>query len=306
MPYYLTALATRDKPFRVIEPNAVQTGELLRLYTPILRAWRDSAARSMNAYVLALNTGELAGLDEEDRQTAAEIAALLALIQWGSFFQKAETWHRSKWLSSVSYATGVDARWMTAAPVVGPPAATFRPASNNTPSGVSAAAKAATQSPITAQQRVVRSATAGLSQETITRAVNDAVASSQSLARSLSDEARARIRAAVLGGVRANRPATEVAKQINKALGLGRDRARRIAVKEMDNFVKAATRARMAEAGLELGKWQHNTLRNYRVDHKARQGQIYALSDPIWAQQYEPGCRCQAIPVLRIGKFSGI
>jgi len=90
MPYNLPTLATRSRDFRVITPNYTDEQTLQRLYTPILSQWRDSAARSMNAYVLAMQTGELAGLDDEDKDTAATIAALLALIQFRSLLVRAD------------------------------------------------------------------------------------------------------------------------------------------------------------------------------------------------------------------------
>lgn len=294
MSYSLPDIATRDKPFRPILPNAVDEQAYLRLLTPVLQEWRNSAARSMNAYVLAQATGELTGLDEEDRDTAALVAALLALINWSGFFERVETWHRGKWVASVAHATGVDAKWMTQAPgvVVG----SFAPRSVTTASsGVVQAAKEAAS---IARQV---STTSG-----ITNAVSQAVASAKSLAASLSEEARARNRQAIIGGLRRGAPATEVARDVNAGLVKSKKRAVGIAENELDNFLKAATKARMAEAGLDFGKWRHQPQRNPRLHHLARDGKLYRAGDPILNEMLLPNCKCTYVPVLRIGKFSGI
>lgn len=47
-------------------------------------------------------------------------------------------------------------------------------------------------------------------------------------------------------------------------------------------------------------EYQHNTLENFRVDHKAWDGKIIATSDPWWQTHYPPngwGCRCTATGV---------
>jgi len=62
----------------------------------------------------------------------------------------------------------------------------------------------------------------------------------------------------------------------------------------------------MAEAGLDFGKWKHTPQLNPRLDHLAMDGNIYRLSDPVWRLQYLPNCKCQPVPVLRIGGFSGV
>lgn len=295
MPYSLPELATRDRDFRTITPNAIDEQAYLRLLTPILQEWRDSAARSMTAYAAA----DISGIEEEDNHTAEKVALLLLFIRWPSFFDKVETWHRGKWLASVNYATGVDAKWMTASP--GVPVGTGLGLSIGQGSGgVVQAARAATNAPSIARQPITSNG--------ITNAVSEAVASAKSLAASLSDEARARNRQAIIGGLRRGATATEVARDVNAGLVRSRKRAVGIAENELDNAVKAFTTARMSEAGLDFAKWQHNTrpLSRARMEHYHRDGNLYRADDKIWADQLLPFCRCAKVPVLKLGKFSGI
>lgn len=272
MAYDLAALAKRNRPFSVITPRSTDEGALFRLYTPVIKRWRDSATRMMAAYTLAMQTGALAGLEEEDQETAADIAALLALIDFGAFFGRVETWHRGKWLASVSAATGVDATYLV------------QPAA---PVGMNRAERRA------AASRGLIPSARGIVTAGIDKAVSDAVAANVSLIRSVSDDTRARIFNAVMAGVRSGAKADDVARRINRGLTMSRDRARRIAESEMDKAVKAMNTARMVEAGIGLGEWVHNTPRERaRLNHLARNGQVYDLSDPIWGDQMLPNCRC--------------
>ena len=290
MPYSLPDIAVKRQSFRVITPRASDTSDLLRLYTPIINRWRDSAARSMTAYATALATGELAGLSEEDKETAAEIAALLTLIPFDQFFARMEVWHRTKWLSSVAAATGVDARFMTA-PVRGAPAPVNRQQRRAAASGVVAAARAVRVTPVGLQ-------VSGLTG--IDKAVADAVAANVALVRSVSDDTRARIANAVIGGVRSGKSATDVAREINVGLRMSSKRARRIADNEVAKATKAFTRARMVEAGVERAAWQHTPQENPRIAHLRRHGEVYALDDPIWAGLDAPFCKCWQLPYIGV------
>lgn len=291
MPYALAEIATKNKPFRVIEPSAYQSQDLLRLYTPIINQWRNSAARSMSVYATALATGELAGLSEEGKETAAEIAALLALIPFDQFFARMETWHRGKWLSSVSAATGVDATYLVQRPV-GASQPVNRQQRRAAASGVVAAARAVK---VTPQGLAVT----GLSG--IDKAVADAVAANVALVRSVSDDTRARIANAVISGVRQGKAATEVARTINKGLALSKARADRIAENQVDAAITAMTKARAQEAGIETFEWRHYTERkNARLNHLFRDGMKFRWDDKTLdaLPGVLPNCRCRANPVI--------
>lgn len=288
----LSEIATKRQAFRVVEPTATQTGELLRLYTPIINRWRDSAARSMNAYAVALSTGDLTGLSEEDKETAAEIAALLALIDFGSFFGRMELWHRAKWLSSVAAATGVDATYLVQRPI-GVPQPVNRQQRRTAASGVVAAARAVT---VTSEGLAVTGTLTG-----IDKAVADAVAANVALVRSVSDDTRARIANAVISGVRQGKAATEVAREINKGLVLSKKRADRIAENQVDAAITAMTKARAQEAGIETFEWRHYTeRRNARLNHLFRNGKTFRWDNKSLdaLPGVLPNCRCRANPVI--------
>lgn len=291
MPYNLPELATKSREFRVIEPSATLEADLLRLYTPILQKWRDSAAISVALYAQGADT------EQQDDNAAKEIALLLLFLKFSEYFTRVETWHRSKWLASVKAATGVDATWMTSAPAV----TSGRTAGMmyvEPVGGVVASAKAATVT--NAPSRAYADPWNTLAGKTpVTAAVENATASARQLAKSLSDEAQNRINQALAAGRRTGASATDVARDINAALAKGRKRAVGISENELDNAVKSLTDARMSEASLTQAEWEHNTPANRaRPHHLARQRKRFAVDDPVWRELYEPYCRCQKRPVL--------
>lgn len=306
MPYDLPSIATRSREFRTIEPNATLEADLLRLYTPILQKWRDSAAISVALYAQG------ADMEQQDDNTAKEIALLLLFLKFSEYFTKVETWHRSKWLASVKAATGVDATWMTSAPVMtsGRTATAYvEPVGGVVASAKAATANTARFAPNTftnAPSRAYADPWNTLAGKTpVTAAVENATASARQLAKSLSDETQNRINQALAAGRRTGASATDVARDINTALAKGRKRAIGIAENELDNAVKGLTQARMSEAGLDFGKWHHTPQRNPRLNHRARNGNLYRASDPILNEMYLPNCKCSFVPVLKLGKFSG-
>ena len=283
MPYNLSQLTAtpHPKPFRPIAPTAQFEGELFRMYTPIIQRWRDSATRMMAVYAIA----DMAAAEEEDSNTAAEIAALLLLIRWNKFFSKVESWHRSKWIADVSRARGVDATFLVESPSY---------ALNMNRAARRAEASIARRAGIE-----VASQASGMS--AIDRAISDAVSANVGLIRSVSDEARARIYNAVMGGMRRGASKDEVARQINKGLGMSRDRARRIAINQMDAAVTTLTRVRAEEAGIEKFQWQHNTPADRaRIHHLNRNGKVFRWDDRSLdaLPGVLVGCRCRALPVV--------
>ena len=224
-------------------------------------------------------------VEEEDSNTAAEIAALLLLIRWNEFFSKVESWHRSKWIADVSRARGVDATFLVESPSY---------ALNMNRAARRAEASIARRAGIE-----VASQASGMS--AIDRAISDAVSANVGLIRSVSDEARARIYNAVMGGMRRGASKDEVARQINKGLGMSRDRARRIAINQMDAAVTTLTRVRAEEAGIEKFQWQHNTPADRaRIHHLNRNGKVFRWDDRSLdaLPGVLVGCRCRALPVV--------
>jgi uncharacterized protein with gpF-like domain len=135
----------------------------------------------------------------------------------------------------------------------------------------------------------------------IDKAVADAVAANVALVRSVSDDTRARIANAVIGGVRSGRSATEVARTINAGLKLSKKRAERIAEDQVAKATKAYTRARIVEAGFKESAWHHSHIpKRPRPNHLARDKKIFAISDPVWRELDEPGCLCFEVPVIGV------
>jgi hypothetical protein len=316
MTYNLPALATRDRSFRVITPTAIQEGEALRLLTPILRTWRDSAAVSLALYAQNASADQLA---DQDNHTERALAALLIGLKWRTLFERIETWHCAKWLSSVSAATGVDVRWLVEAPIRGFAGVVAAPSTVTSQGGLVSVARQAARGHFETLNRTTAIAIPSPSLvypvsgggslsggAQIANVIDDAAASASNLAKSLSDEAQNRINQAMAAGRRTGASASDVARAINAGLAKSRRRAGGIAENEVDNAVKAFTDARMAEAGLSFAKWHHTAQRNPRPDHLAKDGKLYKNDDSVWNLQYLPNCKCAKVPVLKIGKFSGI
>lgn len=308
MPYNLSALATKNRPFRVITPTAAQEGEALRLLTPILRTWRDSAAVSLALYAQNASADQLA---DQDNHTERALAALLIGLKWRTLFERIEAWHRTKWLSSVSAATGVDARWLAEAPIRGFGGVVAAPSTATSQGGlVSVARQAArghfktlnrTTAIVVPSPSLVYPASGGGSLSggaQIANAIDNATVSATNLAKSLSGEAQNRINQAIAAGRRTGAAASEVARTINTGLAKSRRRAGGTAENEVDNAVKAFTDARMAEAGVDVAEWVHTRQRHPRIWHEARDGKQFKADDKVWNELYLPNCKCSKVPVI--------
>jgi SPP1 gp7 family putative phage head morphogenesis protein len=133
-----------------------------------------------------------------------------------------------------------------------------------------------------------------------------------SLVRDVSDQIRSRISSAVFAGWQEGKPPRELAKDLGDAVGLGRDRAKRIAADQSAKLAARLNDERQAEAGIDLVKWRSSHKLNFRPHHAARDGKIYELqthkavdgSETVprgdWVgQQPYCGCTSQAyIPFL--------
>ena len=290
MPYNLQDIATKARPWRALEPTqALQSDLYATGYRPIIQAWERASANLMPAYAAALASGSVDELAAEEQSHAAEIAAILLLIQWQAYFTRLETWHRSRWLSSVSSAAGVDVSVLLERPT-GIPAATNRATRRATASGLRAAARETV--------RVQRGALAALpTLQGIDAVLGNAVAANASLVRSVSDQARARIANAVFNGVAAQTPVEEVAREISNGLALSKKRALRVAKDQTSKAVKALNRFRIEEAGFKSGTWEHLAGQLHpRLHHQARDKKVYRLDDPIWGELMLPNCHCQVGP----------
>lgn len=119
------------------------------------------------------------------------------------------------------------------------------------------------------------------------------------LIRNVSDQARDRIANIVWSGWRARTPRNVIARQINEAIGLGRDRSRRIAVDQATKLSADLDRSRMLEAGIDAWIWRHSGKAHPRLDHVARNGNRYTWQNaPADIPGELPFCGCKAQAVL--------
>lgn len=115
------------------------------------------------------------------------------------------------------------------------------------------------------------------------------------LVRNVSDQARDRIANTVWAGWRARTPRRDIARGINEALGLGRDRSLRIAVDQTTKLAGALDRSRMLESGLDEWIWRHSHKAHPRAEHVARDGKRYNWQNPPDDTPGElPFCGCKA------------
>lgn len=279
MQFNLSEIAKTKGAFRPITPPSYSAVTLWRIYNQVLTQWRDAAAGLIAGYSAAATISALSGeLDGHNE----EILALISTLQFAAFFASLEQWQRGKWVAEVQRVTKVDVGLLLERPTG---------ASSLTPSRAQRRAGGVVNA-----ARVVRVTPAGLTVASTLRGVDaklaDAVAANVSLVRSVSDDTRARIANAVFAGVQSGQSKVEVARAINKGLKLSSKRARSIAKDQVDKAVKNLTMLRFDEAGFEFAEWVHSHNPNFRREHLDRNGNVYALGDPIWSGLYEPFCGC--------------
>lgn len=118
------------------------------------------------------------------------------------------------------------------------------------------------------------------------------------LVRDISDQARGRIADSVFRGLTNRTAAREVAKEIAEAVGMARDRAKRVAADQLTKATSALDGERMRQAGIEAWIWRHSGKLHYRPEHKARDGKRYTFDKPPADMPGERpfcGCRKQAV-----------
>lgn len=92
----------------------------------------------------------------------------------------------------------------------------------------------------------------------------------------VSDEIKQRVSNSVFSGLNERRPAREVAREINEAVGLGRDRSRRIAQDQLSKISATLADQRRQEAGIEVWAWVHSGKKHPRKPHEARDRLLYS------------------------------
>lgn len=92
----------------------------------------------------------------------------------------------------------------------------------------------------------------------------------------VSDQIKKRISDSVFSGLTQRKPAREVAKEISEAVGMGRDRAKRIASDQLSKISSTLADQRRIEAGIDVWAWVHSAKRHPRKEHQARDGNYYS------------------------------
>lgn len=123
------------------------------------------------------------------------------------------------------------------------------------------------------------------------------------LVANVSDQARARIADAVFRGLQNRTPVKNIAREINEALGLGRERSLRIASDQSVKLSAALDQERQQQLGMDEFEWMHSDKKNFRPEHKARDGKVFSWSSEVGRNDppgYKPFCGCKAKGLLRI------
>lgn len=107
-------------------------------------------------------------------------------------------------------------------------------------------------------------------------------------------------------GFAEGKPRKKIAKELTERIGIARRRANTIAVDQAQKLNGELTRIRMGEAGVQHYRWRHSQKRRFRPAHKAREGRIYKLGEPLGD---EPGiaifCGCVSEPVVDVENNNG-
>lgn len=137
------------------------------------------------------------------------------------------------------------------------------------------------------------------------------------LVRDVSAQIRKRISDAVFSGLQNRTQVREVAKQIDEATALGRDRSKRIAQDQLSKVSAALADERRREAGISIWKWRHSGKLHPRMQHRERDGLLFGdaaadaggqvdgqavlpppASDDLPGRPPYCGCRAQGVMVL--------
>lgn len=118
--------------------------------------------------------------------------------------------------------------------------------------------------------------TSRLSAYDVAGTVDSYIAWNTDLIRDVSDQVRQRISSRVFSGLTQRKPAREVAKEISEAVGMGRDRARRIASDQLSKISATLADQRRIEAGIDVWSWVASGKLHYRPHHKERDGNYYS------------------------------
>lgn len=123
------------------------------------------------------------------------------------------------------------------------------------------------------------------------------------LIRSLDDQMRNGISGATFRALQNRTTGRDLAREIRGIAGAGQRRAELIASDQLQKLTGLLDEQRQRQAGIDKFEWAHSGKANPREIHKARDGKVYAWTDPV-AKTDPPGrairCGCRARAVLEI------
>lgn len=273
MPYDLAAMAKRAGEnrstitLRAIFPTKALAQDLARIYMRLVRAWRDAAQELiLPAYSRAL--AELTN-DSFTRDDIPDIEAEIARAE-----AQANAVIASLTISIDAWAQQTQ-KWH---------ADKF-------------AANVAAGTSIDVELL--------MSSETMRDTLRAFIAENTNLISSISEKTRTSIAGIVWRGYLARTPRREIAREINKAIGMARDRALRIASDQTVKLAAKLDELRQVEAGIDVFEWRHSGKVHFRPEHKARNGKRFKWTSAV-ARTDPPGrainCACKSLPVLQLKK----
>lgn len=114
-----------------------------------------------------------------------------------------------------------------------------------------------------------------LGPEDVRETLQSYIAWNTDLIADVSGEIKKRVSDRVYSGLSEGRPAREVAKEIDEAVGLGRKRSQRIANHQLSSISSSLAAERRREAGLNSFVWHHSAKLHPRQEHLVRDGAYY-------------------------------
>jgi uncharacterized protein with gpF-like domain len=130
------------------------------------------------------------------------------------------------------------------------------------------------------------------------------IARNVALVKDVSAQIQSRISDSVFRGLTNRMPARDVAKEISNAIGMGRDRAIRVASDQLSKAAGTLAEERQRQAGIEKVVWVHSAKLHPRADHLSWDGKLFWLDTKKsvdgeitvapgnWASQ-PPFCGCR-------------
>lgn len=114
----------------------------------------------------------------------------------------------------------------------------------------------------------------------VTETLDAVVARNVALVKDISAQTQAKISDIVFRNFQARTPTAKVAKELREAVGFSQKRAMKVAIDQTVKLSAQLDTERMIQAGIDSWEWRHSEKKNFRPDHKARNGKVYTFKNP--------------------------